>query len=219
MITISYLLSILLGKSGPIHSLVVNYGYFGIGSLMVLESASLPIPSEVILPLSGQYVRLGILSFPGVLAVALVGGLIGFAIDYFIAYFLGKDVIYNHLKLFHLKKESVEEFEGWFEKNGNFAVFIIRMVPVIRGLVSFVAGFARMNKKKFFLFSFLGSLVWDTLLLVFGYYALSGSLASIIGYVAILALALYLVYLFMVRHMRKNASTKFEASEQQKEDR
>ena len=206
MITISYLISILLGKTGPIHNLVVNYGYSGIGILMMLESASLPIPSEVILPLSGQYVHLGILNFSGVLAVALLGGLVGFTIDYFIAYFLGKDVIYNHLHIFHLKKESVENFETWFEKNGSFAVFIIRMVPGVRGLISLVAGFAKMDLKKFYLFSFLGSLVWDTLLIIFGYYAFSGSFTSIIEYVAILVLVLYLIYVLLMRNVKKTAT-------------
>jgi membrane protein DedA with SNARE-associated domain len=213
MITISYLLSILLGKSGPIHNLVVNYGYVGIGILMMLESASLPIPSEVILPLSGQYIRLGILNFPGVLIVSLVGGLVGFSIDYFIAFYLGKDVIYNHLSLFHLKKESVENFEAWFEKNGSFAVFIIRMVPGVRGLISLVAGFAEMDLKKFYLFSFLGSLIWDTLLIIFGYYAFSGSFASIIEYVAALILVMYLIYALLMRNVRKTAAREKKASQ------
>ncbi|MFG1449329.1 MAG: DedA family protein [Thermoplasmataceae archaeon] len=218
MITISYLISIILGRSGPIHNLVVNYGYTGIGILMMLESASLPIPSEVILPLSGQYIHLGILNFPGVLLVALLGGLVGFSIDYFIAYFLGKDVIYNHLHIFHLKKESVENFETWFEKNGSFAVFIIRMVPGVRGLISLVAGFAKMDLKKFYLFSFLGSLVWDTLLIIFGYYAFSGSLTSIIEYVAILLLVLYLIYVLLMRNVKKTVSKEKRAGNSTKDD-
>jgi Uncharacterized membrane-associated protein, COG0586 len=112
----------------------------------------------------------------------------------------------------------VENFETWFEKNGSFAVFIIRMVPGVRGLISLVAGFAKMDLKKFYLFSFLGSLVWDTLLIIFGYYAFSGSLTSIIEYVAILLLVLYLIYVLLMRNVKKTVSKEKRAGNSTKDD-
>lgn len=204
MITIAELLSIILGKSGPIHYLVLRYGYEGITLLMALESASLPIPSEVILPLAGHYASIGLLNYFGVLAVATVGGIIGITADYFLAFYIGKDVVYRNLKFFHIKKESMDNFIIWFDQNGSFAVFVVRLIPVIRGLISFAAGFAEMKLRKFYGYSILGSLVWDVVLVTFGYYALSGGTFTIIEYAAALAFVLYIVYLVFSRSMRKS---------------
>ena len=203
MLSISELISIILGKSGPIQYLVVRYGYEGITLLMALESASLPIPSEVILPLAGHYASIGLLNYFGVLAVATLGGIIGITVDYAIAFYIGKDVVYRNLKFFHIKKESMDNFIEWFDQNGSFAVFVVRLIPVIRGLISFAAGFAEMKLKKFYAFSILGSLVWDVVLITFGYYALSGGTFTVIEYVAILAFALYIVYLVFSRKMKR----------------
>jgi membrane protein DedA with SNARE-associated domain len=208
MLSISELISIILGKSGPIHYLVVRYGYEGITLLMALESASLPIPSEVILPLAGHYASIGLLNYFGVLAVATIGGIIGITVDYAIAFYIGKDVVYRNLKFFHIKKESMDNFIAWFDQNGSFAVFVVRLIPVIRGLISFAAGFAEMKLKKFYVFSILGSLVWDIVLVTFGFYALSGGTFTVIEYAAILAFALYVVYLIFSKKMKVSGKPK-----------
>ena len=77
------------------------------------------------------------------------------------------------------------------------------MVPVLRGLVSFPAGFAAMPKKQFYAYSILGSLIWDVILMSFGYYALQGSVTEIIIVIGIFGIALYAVYLLIVRRMKK----------------
>ena len=180
-----------------------KYGYAALFILMILESASLPIPSEVVLPVAGLFAVQGIFNFYFTLVIVVIAGIIGISIDYFIAYFLSKDVVYKHLQLFHIKKETLENFDRWFNRNGVFAVFSMRMVPVLRGLVSFPAGFAAMPKKQFYAYSILGSLIWDVILMSFGYYALQGSTTEIIIVIGIVGIALYAVYLLIEWRMKK----------------
>ncbi len=198
----SNLLSIFSGTA--LSGIVGKYGYLAILILMILESASLPIPSEILLPVAGVFAAQGVLNFYLVLIVATVAGVIGISIDYFIAYFISKDVFYKHLGLFKIKKETLENFDNWFNRNGVAAVFTMRMVPVLRGLISFPAGFSGMNKKQFYLYSILGSLIWDILLVSFGFYALNGkSISTIMIMIAVLAIALYVVYLVVMKKFKK----------------
>ena len=157
-----------------ITNLLMGYSYLGIFVLMALESASLPVPSEVVLPAIGYFAAKGYISlYLGILA-AVVGSMIGIAVDYYIAYFVGKAYVYKHLQRFHIRKSSLDAFDAWFERNGSFAVFISREIPIVRGLISFPAGFAQMPKRKFFLYSLFGTIIWDVVLALFGYYALKG---------------------------------------------
>ncbi len=198
----SSILSIFSGAA--LSGIVGKYGYLAILILMILESASLPIPSEVLLPVAGVFAAQGVLNFYLVLIVATIAGIIGISIDYFIAYFISKDVFYKHLGFFRVKKETLENFDNWFNRNGVAAVFTMRMVPVLRGLISFPAGFSGMNKKQFYLYSILGSLIWDILLLSFGFYALNGqSISTIMVMIAILAIALYILYLVVMKKFKK----------------
>ncbi len=180
-----------------------KYGYIALFGLMVLESASLPIPSEVVLPVAGLLAAQGAFNLYGAFIVVVIAGIVGITIDYFIAYFVSKDVVYKHLQLFRIKKETLDGFDAWFRRNGVFAVFSMRMVPVLRGLVSFPAGFAAMPKKQFYAYSILGSVIWDAVLMSFGYYALQGSVTVAIIAIAIMGVALYGVYLLMARKFRK----------------
>ena len=187
-----------------ITAFISKYAYAAILFLMTLESASLPVPSEVVLPLIGYLAFKGTLNVYLGFAAAVIGSMAGIAIDYYIAYYLGKDVVYKHLKLFHIKEESVRAFEEWFAKNGAFAVFVARLLPVVRGLISLPAGFAQMPQKKFFLYSLLGTLIWDTALILFGYYALSTqNVYLLFGSIAVFAVVLYALYLYFARKIRK----------------
>ncbi len=192
-----------------ITSFAASYGYVALMALMILEAASFPVPSEVVLPVfgalsaSGQYG----LNVYAVLLITFVSSLIGMAIDYYVAYFLGKEVIYKHLHLFHIKRESLEAFENWFSSNGNVAVFVSRLLPVIRGPISFVAGFAEMNQKKFYAYSMLGSIIWDTVLVAFGYLAIgSGSSAmDILIAIGIFVAVVYTIYHYAMKGIRRGS--------------
>jgi membrane protein DedA with SNARE-associated domain len=187
-------------------AMLKEYTYAGIFVLMVLESASLPIPSEVILPAAGALADRGVINIYLAFAVSVVGSMIGIWIDYFVAYFVGKDVVYKHLNAFRVRKETIDGFDSWFRENGPFAVFISRLVPVIRGLISFPAGFAQMDKRRFFLYSLAGTLAWDALLMTFGYYAIQvKSLPLLVSLIAAFILVLYLVYVTGMRKVSKRA--------------
>jgi membrane protein DedA with SNARE-associated domain len=187
-----------------ISSLIGRYGYLAIFILMLLESSSLPVPSEVVLPLAGLLAEKGLLSFPIALAAGFLGSAVGIALDYYIGYYLGKDVVYKHLRLFHISKESLDSFDRWFELNGGIAVFITRVVPIVRTFISFPAGFAKMNQKKFFLYSLSGALIWAIVLMLFGFYLLSANSAVIVlTAMGVFGIALYLLYRFARKGMGK----------------
>ena len=187
-----------------INGLLASYGYFGLFWMMVLEGASLPIPSEIIAPIAGYLAAKGTFNFYIAAMAILAGNMVGVVIDYVIGYVVGKDVVYKHLHLFHIKKENIDAFDDWFNRNGGFAVFVSRMIPVLRGLISFPAGFARMPFKKFFIYSLIGSAIWDIVLMLFGYYLLSSSnLYIAMSSIALLLLLFYIIYKTAIKKTRK----------------
>jgi membrane protein DedA with SNARE-associated domain len=195
---------LITGSTTLLTNLITKYGYLAITALMALESASIPVPSEVIMPLAGLFSANGLLSFPLALIAGMVGSAIGLAVDYYIAYFVGKEVVYKHLQRFHIKKESLESFDEWFERNGFVAVFVTKFIPLVRTLVSFPAGFAKMDAKKFFAYSLLGSLIWNVVLMAFGYYALAANSAVVIlASIAAFVIILYFIYSVAIKRMRK----------------
>ncbi|MFP3289530.1 MAG: DedA family protein [Candidatus Micrarchaeota archaeon] len=190
-------------------SFISSYGYFAILILMILESASMPIPSELLLPVTGYFAAKGILNIYIALVVVYISSFVGMAINYYIAYWLGKDVVYKHLHWFRIKKEDVEAFEKWFDKNGPFTVFISRLLPLVRGLINFPAGFALMNQKKFYAYSMAGSIIWDTALLLFGYYGLAAnSITSVLIAISAFGIVLYIIYRVAISNIRKSRISK-----------
>jgi membrane protein DedA with SNARE-associated domain len=182
------------------------YGYAAVFVLMLMESATLPIPSEVVLPLAGVLAAKGALNIYLVIAVATVGSMIGSIIDYAIGYYLGKELVYKHLQLFHVKKHTLDNFDAWFAKNGNVAVFLTRFIPIVRTVINFPAGFAKMSLKTFLTYTFVGVLIWDIVLVTFGYYLLSAKNASVIlAGVAVFVIILYVLYRFAASKMRKKS--------------
>lgn len=198
------LVSALLGISGQIGSFIASYGYLALFLLVLLEAASLPIgPNEIVLPLAGYLAATGKMDFAYAFAIIILGQTIGMAINYYIAYFLEKDVVYKHLSLFHVKRKTLEDFDVWFAKNGSFTVFITRLLPVVRGLINFPAGFAKMELKRFFFYSIVGSVIWDISLMAFGYYALAvGNATILIFAIAVFGIALYVVYKVAIGKIR-----------------
>ncbi len=188
-------------------SFIKQYTYIGLFISMTLESASLPIPSEVIMPFAGILAEQGLLNGYIAFIISLFGSLTGVLIDYIIGYFIGKDIFYKHLKFFHITRKKLDLFDEWFNENGEFAVFIVRLIPIIRGLISFPAGFSKMDLKKFILYSFAGIFIWNLLLMMFGFYLLSeniSKLTNIFIILSIFALILYIIYkVFITKVMNK----------------
>ena len=207
LVLLQGLLGLLFGSASAIIS---QYGYLAVFALMVLEAASLPIPSEAVLPLVGYLGATGSMNVAYGFIAAIAGGIVGMTIDYYIAYFLGKDVVYKHLHLFRIKRESIEAFDSWFEKNGKFTVFVSRLIPLVRGLVNFPAGFAEMDLGHFYIYSLIGMLIWGAVLIAFGYYALStSSFTMLITALALFMIVLYVIYrVFAGRIIRDSRSAK-----------
>ncbi len=184
------MLQLLTGTYSAINAFIILYGYLAIVFLMAL-----PLGSEVVLPLIGHFAQMGDIDFFVALIATLIGTFIGISVFYWIAYLLEKKVIYRHLGLLHIKKSNLDSFDEWFSRNGAFAMFISRLLPVVRGVMSLPAGFAKMNLKDFYLYSMAGSFIWNVALMGFGYYALSTtSVRLLFVATALFAIALYAVY-------------------------
>jgi membrane protein DedA with SNARE-associated domain len=141
--------------------LVDHYGYPGLFLVMAAGNFGIPIGSELVLPVAGALTATGHLPYLwATILVAVAGELIGGSVGYAIGRFGGRPLIDNYGKYVHLKHENLNRVHGFFERYGNFAIFICRFVPVIRGIVSIPAGIAEMNLAHFYLWYALGSIVF-----------------------------------------------------------
>lgn len=155
-----------------------NMNYATITILMAVESSFIPFPSEVVIP-PAAYIASDPKSDMNVVLVVLfgtLGALIGAIINYLLALWLGRPIIYKfaNSKLGHLcllSQEKIEHAEQYFIKNGNISTFIGRLVPGIRQLISIPAGLARMNMASFLLYTTLGAGMWNIILATLGYLA------------------------------------------------
>jgi len=145
---------------------VSKYGIWGIFSLMTLESASLPIPSEVVLPLSGFLASQGKIDLWMALLASLAGSMIGSLIDYYIGYSVGISAL-RHIHWMNTK--GLDASINWFERHGDFAVLATRFIAGARTLISFPAGALKMKIKNFIILTFVGSAIWDASLLYGGF--------------------------------------------------
>ena len=144
-------------------------GYLGVFVLMTLESACIPIPSEIIMPFSGFLVTTGKLNIWGVTLAGALGNLVGAVITYAIGFYGGRPFILKYGKYFFVKEKEVHHAEKFFAKWGDWSVFLSRNLPVIRTFISLPAGVAEMPFVKFAVFSFLGSIPWCFALTYLGF--------------------------------------------------
>jgi membrane protein DedA with SNARE-associated domain len=147
---------------------ISNSGYLGIFFLMVAESALIPIPSEVIMTFSGYLVTTGKFNVIVVIIAGSVGNLVGGLVAYYVGSYLGRGVVLRYGKYVLLKKSHLELAESYFKKYGDRSTFISRLLPVIRTYVSLPAGVAKMNLKKFVVYTLVGSIIWNTALTYVG---------------------------------------------------
>lgn len=201
---VSFIASLITNSSNAINAFISSYGYLAIFILMLLEGSSLPVPSEVVLPLAGFFAAKHILSFPLALLAGIAGSMLGSIIDYAIGYYVGKDIVYKHLRFFHVKKEQLDAFDRWFEKNGIAAIFFTRLVPIARTFINFPAGFAKMRLREFLSYTIAGVIIWDVVLMTYGYYLLSAHSAVIVlASIGAFAILLYAVYKYAMKRMGK----------------
>jgi len=136
-------------------------GHFGILLMMAIESACIPLPSEIIMPFSGYLVHTG--RFTSLLWVATVGALgcnVGSAVAYAVGYYGGRPLVEKYGSYIFLSKNELDWADRFFARYGDATVFISRLLPVIRTFIALPAGVARMPQVRFHLYTFVGSWPW-----------------------------------------------------------
>jgi membrane protein DedA with SNARE-associated domain len=192
---------------------IKSWGYYGIFGLMLLESSSLPVPSELILPFAGFLVSQGILNFWIVTFVATVAAIIGSLIDYYIG-LKGVEALtkYKILGRTLFSMDQLTFAAKWFNKYGAPMIFIARLVPGLRTLISFPAGAAKMKLSKFIVYTTAGCLLWNGLLIYLGWFLGQNwqEVAGITHYliIATVATMVLVIAAFIIRRKRKNAINK-----------
>jgi len=139
---------------------ISSLGYAGIAVLMALESACIPIPSEVILPFAGYLVSTGRFDLWIVAIVGALGCNIGSTLAYAVGYAGGRPLVDRFGRYILLDQAELTRVETFFARHGSLTVLISRMLPVIRTYIALPAGIARMNIWKFEIYTFVGSLPW-----------------------------------------------------------
>lgn len=137
-----------------------RYGYTAVFVLMLLESACIPIPSELTMVFGGFLVSRGELDFVAVSLIGTVANLVGSWIAYWVGYVGGRPLIHRWGRYVLIRDHEVDRAHEWFERHGEAAVFVSRLLPVVRTFISLPAGVARMPFGRFTVYTFLGCLPW-----------------------------------------------------------
>ena len=144
-------------------------GYFGVAFLMAIESACIPLPSEIIMPFAGYLVSIGKANLLGVATAGALGCNVGSTIAYYVAAMGGRPVLERYGKYILISRRELERTDRFFERYGSATVFFGRLLPVVRTFIAFPAGLARMPMLKFQIYTFLGSWPWCFALAYVGY--------------------------------------------------
>ncbi|KKQ72441.1 MAG: hypothetical protein US94_C0043G0006 [Berkelbacteria bacterium GW2011_GWB1_38_5] len=184
-------------------------GYGGVILLMAIESANIPLPSEIIMPFSGFLVAQGELNLWLVGLAGAIGCVVGSIVSYWLGAYGGRPLIEKYGKYILISHHDLDLADRWFKKHGEATVFVGRLLPVIRTFISFPAGIAKMNFPKFIIYSFLGSFPW-TLALAYLGQKLGENWESLRGYFhgvdwVILGLIIIGIIWWVRRHIRQNS--------------
>lgn len=194
-----------------------QFGYFAIVLLMAGENVFPPIPSEIILLFGGFLTTTsGSVTVVGVIIAATIGAVIGAIILYGIGLLLDVErlekIVDRWGHILRIKKEDIHKADAWFDKYGVWTIFLCRFVPVIRSLISIPAGMSNMNFPLFLIFTTLGTLIWNTVLVLLGFWLGESwtTVETYLGYyqdVVIVVIAIIIV-LFVIWFIRRNKKKK-----------
>lgn len=155
-----------------ITSIMADFGYIGIFVLIMVENLFPPIPSEIILTFGGFMTTVTSLNVVMVIIVATLGSVVGAILLYKVASYFGKErltkIVLKYGRILRLKEADIERAESFFLKYGSWAVFLCRMIPLIRSLISIPAGMTKMKMSRFLILTTAGSLLWNTVLIGLG---------------------------------------------------
>jgi membrane protein DedA with SNARE-associated domain len=141
-------------------SVISSMGYLGVMLLMAIESACIPLPSEVIMPFSGYLVHTGQFNLWLVALMGAIGCNVGSAVAYEIGYYGGRPLVERYGSYLLLSKSELDWAERFFARFGDLTVLISRMLPVVRTFIALPAGVARMPRLRFHVYTFVGSFPW-----------------------------------------------------------
>ena len=198
--------------------IINKFGYLGIVSLITIENLFPPIPSEVILTFGGFATTISNITVIGVIIASTVGSVIGAVILYLLGRVLSVEKLERFSeskfgKILGLEKADIEKSVNWFDSKGKYAVFIGRFIPIIRSLVSVPAGMAKMAMLPFLILTTIGSLIWNTVLVLLG--RIAGDSWNVIamyvgGYSDIVLILFMIVFVFgiMAFYIKKSGRIK-----------
>jgi len=139
---------------------ISSLGYWGVGLMMAIESACVPLPSEIIMPFAGFLAVQGEFTLFGVALAGALGCVAGSVLAYAVGAFGGRVFIEKYGKYILISRHDLDMADNFFNKYGSAAIFFSRLIPIVRTFISLPAGIAKMNFTKFVIYSFLGSLPW-----------------------------------------------------------
>jgi membrane protein DedA with SNARE-associated domain len=203
-----------------IHSILSissTMGYPGLVLLMAIESSFFPLPSEIVIPPAAYLASQGSLNIYLVIISGTIGSGLGAIFNYFLGLTLGRKAVYflantKLAKALFINEKKVQHTEDYFLKYGNFSTFLGRLIPGVRHLISIPAGFSKMNFKNFLIYTFLGSLIWVTILSVLGY-AFGANQELLTAYyneikIGVIVLAFFVILFFALKKIRSKKKAK-----------
>ena len=155
--------------TAALSNFVAAYGLVAVFVLMVFESCGFPFPSEVIMPTAGVLAATGHLNLYAAILAGALANLVGSLIAYGVAARFGEPLLLGPGRYIGIRRHHLELADGWFRRWGLWAVFIGRVLPVIRTYISFPAGLARIDLARFSILTFAGALPWCAFLALIGY--------------------------------------------------
>lgn len=191
-------------------SFILAFKYLGIFVLMALESANIPIPSEIIMPFAGYLVFQGKLSFWIVVIIGALGNLFGSVVSYLAGSYLGRPFILKYGKYILIPEREFLIAERWFKNYGKSIIFLGRILPVVRTFISLPAGVAKMDFAEFSVFTLIGCVIWSAILTYTGVLLGPnwGSIISFFNRLDILVIAAIVVFIIWYASKFRNKQGK-----------
>ncbi|WP_087029865.1 DedA family protein [Trichococcus palustris] len=202
-----------------IQSIMEQFGYIGVAFLIMIENLFPPIPSEVILTFGGFMTTNTSLSIIGMIIASTIGAVVGAAILYGVGTLIDVErlekIVDKYGNILRITKDDIHKADAWFDRHGVWTVFFCRFVPLIRSLISLPAGMANMSFGLFMLFTTLGTVIWNTVLIYLGA-AVGSQWETIVAYMDIysnvayvlLAILLVAAIIWYIRKRKQTAKAK-----------
>lgn len=146
--------------AASIITVISHLGYGGIVLMMGIESACIPLPSEIIMPFSGFLVFKGLMQLPTVAVAGAFGNLIGSWLSYALGAYGGRPLVEKYGRYVFISHHDLDLADRWFSRHGDITIFVCRLMPVVRTFIAFPAGVSRMPIWRFSLYTFTGSVIW-----------------------------------------------------------